>query len=75
MLPARVLAARTGRFRPASVLRRNCGSLSPDLDLFWILPGILFEILDPPADYAAEHSRMDADGSPAAPDLRGPAHR
>lgn len=59
----RKLAWITGRFRPASVLRLNRGSLSPFMDFFWIIPGIFFEILNHPAGYATELALMDADGN------------
>lgn len=53
----------SGRFRPASVLRLNRGTLSPLYDFFWIVPGIFFEILNHPAGYATELALMDADGN------------
>ncbi|MGO9833506.1 MAG: TolB family protein [Polyangiaceae bacterium] len=53
----------TGRFHPASVLRLNDGSLSPVFDFLWIIPGIFFEFLNPPAGYTTELTLMDADGN------------
>ncbi len=52
----------SGRWRPASVMRLNDGTLSPLMDFFWMVPGIFFEILNHPAGYATELSLMDADG-------------
>ena len=53
----------SGRFNPASVLRLNDGSISPTFDFLWIIPGIFFEFLHPPAGYTSELTLMDADGS------------
>jgi Tol biopolymer transport system component len=53
----------SGRFNPASVLRLNDGSLAPTYDFLWIIPGIFFEFLHPPAGYTSELTLMDADGS------------
>ncbi len=53
----------SGRFRPASVLRLNRGTISPLYDFFWIIPGIFFEILNHPAGYSTELALMDADGN------------
>ncbi len=53
----------SGRFHPASVLRLNDGSISPTYDFLWIIPGIFFEFLHPPAGYTSELTLMDADGS------------
>jgi TolB protein len=53
----------SGRWNPASVLRLNQGDLSPTNDWLWIIPGIFFEFLNPPAGYTSELTMMDADGS------------
>jgi Tol biopolymer transport system component len=53
----------SGRFHPASVLRLNDGSLSPTFDFLWVIPGIFFEFLNPPAGYTTELTLMDADGN------------
>ncbi len=53
----------SGRWHAASVLRLNDGSLSPVYDFLWIIPGIFFEFLHPPAGYTSELTLMDADGS------------
>jgi Tol biopolymer transport system component len=53
----------SGRFQPASVLRLDDGSISPAFDFLWIIPGIFFEFLNPPAGYTTELTLMDADGN------------
>jgi Tol biopolymer transport system component len=53
----------SGRFHPASVLRLNGGALAPTFDFLWIVPGIFFEFLNPPAGYTTELTLMDADGN------------
>jgi Tol biopolymer transport system component len=63
----REIAWISGRFHPASVLRLNDGSLSPTYDFLWIMPGLLFEFLHPPAGYTSELTLMDADGSNVHP--------
>jgi Tol biopolymer transport system component len=52
----------SGRFQPASVLNLDDGSLSPVFDFLWVIPGIFFEFLNPPAGYTTELTLMDADG-------------
>jgi Tol biopolymer transport system component len=52
----------SGRFHPASVLRLDDGSLTPVFDFLWVIPGIFFEFLNPPAGYTTELTLMDADG-------------
>jgi Tol biopolymer transport system component len=59
----REIAWITSRFHPASVLRLNDGSIAPTYDFLWIIPGIFFEFLHPPAGYTTELTLMDADGS------------
>jgi Tol biopolymer transport system component len=59
----REIAWISSRFHPASVLRLNDGSISPTFDFLWIVPGIFFEFLHPPAGYTTELTLMDADGS------------
>ena len=59
----REIAWISGRWHPASVLRLNDGSISPTYDFLWIIPGIFFEFLHPPAGYTSELTLMDADGS------------
>jgi Tol biopolymer transport system component len=53
----------SGRWNPASVLRLNDTSLTPTYDFLWIIPGIFFEFLNPPAGYTSELTIMDTDGS------------
>jgi TolB protein len=53
----------SGRWNPASVLRLNQGDMSPTYDFLWIIPGIFFEFLNPPAGYTSELTIMDADGT------------
>jgi Tol biopolymer transport system component len=53
----------SGRWNPASALRLNDGMLQPTYDWFWIVPGIFFEFLNPPAGYTSELTMMDADGN------------
>jgi Tol biopolymer transport system component len=53
----------SSRYHPASVLRLNDGAISPTFDFLWIIPGIFFEFLHPPAGYTTELTLMDADGS------------
>jgi Tol biopolymer transport system component len=52
----------SGRWNPASVLRLNDGVLQPTYDWLWIIPGIFFEFLNPPAGYTSELTMMDTDG-------------
>jgi Tol biopolymer transport system component len=52
----------SGRFHPASVLRLDDGAISPVYDFLWVIPGIFFEFLNPPAGYTTELTIMDADG-------------
>jgi Tol biopolymer transport system component len=52
----------SGRWTPASVLRLNDGKLSPAYDWLWVIPGIFFEFLHPPAGYSSELTMMDTDG-------------
>jgi Tol biopolymer transport system component len=59
----REIAWISSRFHPASVLRLNDGSIAPTYDFLWIIPGIFFEFLHPPAGYTTELTLMDADGS------------
>jgi Tol biopolymer transport system component len=59
----REIAWISSRFHPASVLRLNDGAISPTFDFLWIIPGIFFEFLHPPAGYTTELTLMDADGS------------
>ncbi|MGH7272746.1 MAG: TolB family protein, partial [Polyangiaceae bacterium] len=59
----RELAWISGRWRPASVLQLNDGSISPVYDFLWIIPGIFFEFLHPPVGYVSELTLMDADGN------------
>lgn len=59
---AREIAWISGRFHPASVLRLDDGSISPAFDFFWVIPGIFFEFLNPPAGFTTELTLMDADG-------------
>jgi Tol biopolymer transport system component len=63
----REIAWISGRFNPASVLRLNNGALSPTYDFLWIIPGIFFEFLNPPAGYTSELTLMDADGNNVHP--------
>ncbi len=63
----REIAWISGRFNPASVLRLNDGAISPTYDFLWIIPGIFFEFLHPPAGYTSELTLMDADGSNTHP--------
>lgn len=63
----RKLLFMSGRSRPASVLRLNDGSLSPIYDFLWIVPGVFFEFINPPAGYATELYLMDADGRDVRP--------
>jgi Tol biopolymer transport system component len=58
----RELAWISARYQPASVLRLDDGSLSPVFDFLWVIPGIFFEFLNPPAGYTTELTLMDADG-------------
>jgi Tol biopolymer transport system component len=37
--------------------------LSPTFDFLWVIPGIFFEFLNPPAGYTTELTLMDADGN------------
>ncbi|HEX3772338.1 MAG TPA: hypothetical protein VHV30_15785, partial [Polyangiaceae bacterium] len=53
----------SGRWNPASVLRLNDGMLQPTNDWLWIVPGIFFEFLNPPAGYTSELTIMDTDGN------------
>ncbi|MGH7439835.1 MAG: TolB family protein, partial [Polyangiaceae bacterium] len=53
----------SGRNHPASVLNLDDGSLTPVFDFLWVIPGIFFEFLNPPAGYTTELTMMDADGS------------
>jgi Tol biopolymer transport system component len=57
----------SGRFQPASVLRLDDGSLGPVFDFLWVIPGIFFEFLNPPAGYTTELTIMDADGQNIRP--------
>ncbi len=59
----RELAWISGRNHTASVQRLNDGSLAPTFDFLWIIPGIFFEFLNPPAGYSSELTLADADGS------------
>ena len=59
----RKLAWIATRWHPASVARLATAGISPAYDFLWIVPGIFFEFLDPPAGYSSELSLMDADGS------------
>ncbi len=52
----------SSRYRPASVLRLDDGSITPAFDFLWVIPGIFFEFLNPPAGYDTELTIMDADG-------------
>ncbi len=63
----REIAWISSRFHPASVLRLNDGSIAPTYDFLWIIPGIFFEFLHPPAGYTTELTLMDADGSNVHP--------
>ena len=63
----REIAWISGRFHPASVLRLDDGSISPVFDFLWIVPGIFFEFLNPPAGYTSELTLMDADGQNVHP--------
>jgi Tol biopolymer transport system component len=59
----REIAWISGRFHPASVVRLEDGKISPIYDFLWIIPGIFFNFLNPPAGYSSELTLMDADGS------------
>jgi Tol biopolymer transport system component len=59
----REIAWISSRYHPASVLRLNDGAIAPTFDFLWIIPGIFFEFLHPPAGYTTELTIMDADGS------------
>ncbi len=59
---AREIAWISGRFHAASVLRLDDGALSPAFDFLWVIPGIFFEFLNPPAGFTTELTLMDADG-------------
>jgi TolB protein len=59
---AREISWISARWHPASVLRLNDGSISPAFDFLWVIPGIFFEYLNPPAGYTTELTIMDADG-------------
>jgi Tol biopolymer transport system component len=59
----REIAWISGRFNPASVLRLEDGAISPVFDFLWIVPGIFFDFLNPPAGYTSELTLMDADGT------------
>ena len=52
----------SGRFHPASVLRLDDGSLAPLFDFLWVIPGIFFEFLNPPAGFTSELTIQDVDG-------------
>jgi Tol biopolymer transport system component len=52
----------SSRWHPASVLRLDDGAVSPAHDFLWVIPGIFFEYLNPPAGYTTELTIMDADG-------------
>jgi Tol biopolymer transport system component len=52
----------SGRWHPASVLRLSEASLAPVFDFLWVVPGIFFSFLNPPAGYTSELSIMDVDG-------------
>jgi Tol biopolymer transport system component len=59
---AHEIAWMSARWHPASALRLDDGSISPVYDFLWVIPGIFFEYLNPPAGYTTELSVMDADG-------------
>jgi Tol biopolymer transport system component len=53
----------SGRNHPASVLNLDDGKLTPVFDFLWVIPGIFFEFLNPPAGYTTELTLMDVDGN------------
>jgi Tol biopolymer transport system component len=59
---AREIVWISSRWHPASVLRLDDGAVSPAFDFLWVIPGIFFEYLNPPAGYTTELTIMDADG-------------
>jgi Tol biopolymer transport system component len=52
----------SARWNPASVLRLNEPTISPAYDFLWVIPGIFFSFLNPPAGFTSELTLMDADG-------------
>jgi len=59
---AREISWISGRWRPASVLHLNEPAISPAYDFLWVIPGIFFSFLNPPAGFTSELTLMDADG-------------
>jgi len=59
---AREIAWISGRWHPAGVLALDDGTISPAFDFLWVIPGIFFEFLNPPAGFTTELTIMDADG-------------
>jgi Tol biopolymer transport system component len=51
------------RWHPAAVSALTTAGISPLYDFLWIVPGISFDFLDPPAGYSSELTLMDADAT------------
>jgi Tol biopolymer transport system component len=59
----RVMSWISGRWHPASAWRFADGSLDATYDFFWIVPGIYFNFINPPAGFSTELTLMNNDGT------------
>jgi Tol biopolymer transport system component len=59
----RVMSWISGRWHPASIWHLADGSLDATYDFFWIVPGIFFDFINPPAGFTTELTLMNNDGT------------
>ncbi len=52
-----------GRWHPASVVQVAGGQHAPVEDYWWIIPGIVWAFVNPPAGYSTELTLMNVDGT------------
>jgi Tol biopolymer transport system component len=52
-----------GRWHPGSIVDLAGGQFAPVGDYWWIIPGIVFCFVNPPAGYSTELTLMNVDGS------------